>query len=167
MSNAGDNRPNPRPRRGGLRLAIPLLLIALSLWLLIGCIYLPTKEKVRLTGTTKDFRSLPGYAAGGEPQVAGRFTRERIEALLGRPPYVSDTRRSVMYVLHIKTGIFLAPLCFTARDWNDDCVGLVLTYDPSGRLLRWRRVAFRWPGMLALQRYSFFRSGGWRDRLAA
>ena len=124
----------------GRRLALPLGLIVLSLWLLVGCLYLPTGENVHLTGSKKDFRSMPGYDAAQKPRVAGRFTRRGIEGVLGRPPYASDNGRRVMYVIHVKTGLAFAPLCFTARDRSDDCVGLILSYDESDGLTGWRKL---------------------------
>ena len=123
-----------------LRILLPLGLIATSIWLLVGCLYLPTGENVHLTGSKKDFRRLAGYDAEKKPVVAGRFTRDRIEAVLGRPPYISDSGRRAMYVIHVKTGILIAPLCFTATDRNDQSVGLVLTYDAAGQLIRWQKV---------------------------
>jgi hypothetical protein len=122
------------------RIAIPLVLVAFSIWLLVGCLYLPTGENVHLTGSKKDFRSLPGDDAENKPHVAGQFTRGGIDAILGRPPYISDNRKRVMYVIHVKTGMLIAPLCFTARDRNDDCVGLVLAYDVSGHLTGWQKL---------------------------
>jgi len=135
------------------RVAVPFALVGLSLWLLVGCLYLPTGENVHLTGSKKDFRSLPGDDAENKPHVAGQFTRGGNEAILGRPPYISDNRKRVMYVIHVKTGILIAPLCFTARDRNDDCVGLVLTYDASGHLTDWQKLDESASGNLIDQPY--------------
>jgi hypothetical protein len=137
------------------RAAVPLALIFVSLWLLVGCLYLPSREKVRLTGTREDFRELPGYDAARQPHVDGRFTRDSIEAVLGRPPYASQSGRRVMYVVHVKSGALIAPLCFTARDREDHCVGLVLTYDAAGRLTAWHKVEASWSGSLFDEPYGF------------
>jgi hypothetical protein len=143
------NRPTHRGTIARVRrAAVPLALIFVAVWLLVGCLYLPSREKVSLTGTRQDFRELPGYDAARQPHVAGRFTRQSIEAVLGRPPYVSDNRRRAMYVIHIKSGVLIAPLCFTARDQTDKSVGLVLTYDESGRLAAWRKLEVDWSGGL-------------------
>jgi hypothetical protein len=136
-----------------LRIVVPLTLIGISLWLLVGCLYIPTGENVHLTGSKKDFRTLAGYDTDKKPVAAGRFSRERIEAVLGRPPYISDNRKRVMYVIHVKTGVLIAPLCFTARDRNDDCVGLVLTYDARGQLMTWQKVVESASGNLIDQPY--------------
>jgi hypothetical protein len=131
------------PRRAagrGLRIAVPLTLIGVSLWLLVGCLYIPTGENVHLTGSKKDFRSLPGYDAGNQPRVAGRFTRERIEAFLGRPGYGSDNGRRVMYVLHASSGVWIMPLCFSIRAGTDETIGLVLRYDDRGTLQTWQQL---------------------------
>lgn len=117
----------------------PWALIVASVWLLVGCLYIPTGENVHLTGSKKDFRQLPAYDDHQNPQVAGRFTRDKIEALLGPPPYVSANRRRVMYVVHVKSGLFIAPLCFTARDRFDHGFALVLVYDSAGRLVKWEK----------------------------
>ena len=81
---------------------------------------------------------MPGYDAAQKPQVAGRFTRGRIEAFLGRPPYVSGNGRRVMYVIHSESGLWIEPLCFTISARRDEAFGLVLRYDEQGTLQSWK-----------------------------
>ena len=140
----------PAMRR--FRVAVPFALIGLSLWLLVGCLNFPTGDNVHLTGSKKDFRLMPSYDADQKPQVAGRFTRKRIEALLGRPPYLSRNGRRVMYVIHVKRGIVIMPVCFTAMDEIDRAFGLVLTFDERGMLQGWKQVD-------AFGRYSLLHGG--------
>ena len=140
MRKAPETPDRGRPAHRRLRIAMPLALIAVSLWLLVGCLYLPTGENVHLTGSKKDFRTLPGYDAEKTPVVAGRFTRDRIEALLGRPDYRSNNGRRVMYVLHASSGVWIMPLCFSIRAGTDETIGLVLRYDNGGTLQTWQQL---------------------------
>ena len=140
LQNASDPLPPPGSASRRLRITVPLALVGFLLWLLVGCLYLPTGEDVHLTGSKKDFRSMPGYDAGNKPQVAGRFTREGIEAVLGPPRYASDNGRRTMYVLHARSGIWVVPLCFTVSASRDDAIGLLLLYDERGTLVNWKEL---------------------------
>lgn len=126
--------------RRRLRIGLPLALIAVSIWLLVGCLYIPTGLSVRLTGSKRDFRQMPGYDARRKPLVARRFTREGIEAVLGSPRYASDNGRRTMYVLHTGSGIWIVPLCFTMSASRDDAIGLLLVYDERGTLVSWKEL---------------------------
>ena len=119
---------------------LPMSLIALSLWLLVGCLYVPTPTSMHLTGSTKDFRPLIGDEQSRKPIVAGRVTRAKVEAILGRPRFASRDRSRAMYVIHLKQGIITYLLCFTVTDYYDRGVGLLLTYDANGRLQSWRQI---------------------------
>jgi hypothetical protein len=141
MRKAHEASDRRRAAHRRLRIAVPLALIVLSVWLLVGCLYLPTGENVHLTGSKKDFRSMPGYDSNQKPLVAGRFTRERIEAFLGCPNYLSDNGRRVMYLIHASSGVWVMPLCFSLRAGTDETVGLVLRYDERNTLESWQQFS--------------------------
>lgn len=140
MHGGRDERRSLRSARRRLRIVLPFGLIAISLWLLVGCLYIPTGNNLHLTGTKKDFRSLVGESGSPGPIIAGAISRERVERLLGPPPFESDDHRRAMYVLHVKKGIAIWPACFTATDYSDTGIGLVLVYDLNGRLIHWNRI---------------------------
>jgi hypothetical protein len=129
-------------KRRHLRFAVlvPLALIAVSLWLLTGCLFIPTPNVVYRTGSKQDFRALIGEVGSGRPIVAGRISREEVEALLGPPPFASANRRRVMYVIHEKNGIWIFPLCFTATNNTDNAIGLLLNFDDRQVLQRWTEL---------------------------
>lgn len=134
------NSPDP-PRLARLaRIVVPLALIAISLWALVGCLYIPTGDNIHLSGTKKDFREMVGVIGSHRPIIAGAIGRDRIEQLLGRPPFESDDRSRAMYVLHVKSNIIIFPACFTATDAEDTGIALLLAYDSDGRLSDWNRI---------------------------
>jgi len=119
---------------------VPLALIAASLWLLVGCLYIPTPEIVYRTGSKKDFRPLVGEPGSGKPIVVGRISRAGVEALLGLPPYISSDGRRAMYVIHLDKDIVFMPLCFTFAHASDHAVGLILNFDEVGLLKSWEQL---------------------------
>lgn len=121
-------------------LLAPLAIIGISLWLLIGCVYIPTPTSLHLTGSTKDFRSMVGVPGSQKPIVARRISRAAVWAVLGPPPFASDNRRRLMYVIHERSGILIMPLCFTIRSNSDQAIGLVLTFDETGMLQDWEQL---------------------------
>ena len=117
---------------------VPIALIGVSLWLLVGCLYITTPEIVYRTGSKKDFRSLVGEPGSGKPIVVGKITRSGIEALLGPPPYESTNHLRVAYTINVQKNILIFPLCFEVVSDESEAVGLDLTFDDDGMLLRWR-----------------------------
>jgi hypothetical protein len=130
------------PRRAAgrwLRIAVPPISIGISLWLLVGCLYIPTGDNLHLSGTMRDFRPLVGEPGSKQPIAAGAIERGQVERLLGRPPFESEDHSRCMYVLHVKKGVIIFPACFTAADDSDTGIGLVLEYGPDGHLTHWNR----------------------------
>ena len=121
-------------------IAWPLSLILAALWLLIGCLYIPTPQRLHLTGSHQDFRPLVGHAGSQKAIVERRISRAAVEALLGPPPYASANGRRLLYVIHLKNGIWIVPLCFTVASREDTAVGLLLDFDELGILNDWKRI---------------------------
>jgi hypothetical protein len=140
----------PKNRRFRLSPLLPILLIVIPLWLLIGCLYIPTGEMVFSTGSKQDFRSLVGSPDGSKPIVAKRISRAGVEAILGPPPYASSNGRRVMYVIHTKKDIWILPLCFEVTSDRDNAIGLLLNFDKMGLLERWDRLDASGDGLLIL-----------------
>src|SRR3982074_2718424 len=70
------------------------VLLALGLWLLSGCFYLPLPER-RLDKTQTDFRKDIGEPHSSFPLRRGAVDRERVLALLGNPKYASSDGQSI------------------------------------------------------------------------
>ena len=129
------------PARRFRRTAIlPVAITLASLWLLIGCLYIPTPQRLRLTGSKKDFRPLVSYEDTHKVIVPRRISRAAVEALLGPPPFESVNRRRLLYVIHLKKGIWIMPLCFTVISNEDKAVGLLLNFDDRGMLEYWEQI---------------------------
>ena len=126
-------------RSRGLRLTLPILFMVPLVWLMVGCHYLPSWERVQLRGTKRDFRDLTGPVVGQDrPIVAGRVTRRQVESLLGPPPYASVDGRSAVYMLTTRHGLWVVPLCLAAGSGSESQVAVRLEYGADGVLLRYR-----------------------------
>jgi hypothetical protein len=128
------------PRRSRIAVLAPLAIIGISLWLLIGCIYIPTPKILHLSGSRQDFRPLVGNAGSDRPIVSRRISRAAVEAILGPPPFVSENRRRSLYVIHVKKDLWIMPLCFSVADINDEATGLLLNFDETGMLDDWKQL---------------------------
>jgi hypothetical protein len=147
-------------RRFRISVILPIALIIIPLWLLIGCLYIPTGEMVYRTGSKKDFRPLVGNAGGDKPIVVGRISRAGVEAILGSPPYSSSNGRRVMYVMHVKKGVWIMPLCFTASNGTDQAIGLVLTYDKAAMLRSLKQSDVEFEQVVLMGIHQFFGPSG-------
>ena len=127
-------------KRFHLAATLPLAIILASLWLLVGCLYIPTPERLHLTGSRQDFRPLVGRPGSQRAIVERRISRAAVEALLGPPPYASANGRRLMYVIHLKKGVWIMPLCFTVASGQDKAIGLLMDFDKTGMLMDWERL---------------------------
>src|SRR5690348_2329628 len=100
--------------RFGKRLLLPATLLTLGVGMLIGCIPMPLPEKV-LSG--RDFRGVL-HPKRAEPRIRIGTPRGEVEAILGKPGYRADEGQTVGYLLEVRKGFYLIPLCFTATPRN-------------------------------------------------
>src|SRR5207249_1648365 len=76
------------------RFFIPLLLCAIGVWLLTGCLYIPMFGKVREgTNAAKQV----GEAHSRKPLRRFVATREDVERVLGRAPYQTSDGKVLAY----------------------------------------------------------------------
>ncbi len=123
----------------GVRLTLPILFLIPLVWLMIGCLYVPTWERVQLRGTKRDFRDLSDPPAGGTgPIVVGHVTRRQVQDLLGPPPYASADGSAVAYMLTTRRGLRVVPLCLAVGSGFESQVAIRLDYGPDGTLRRYR-----------------------------
>jgi hypothetical protein len=121
------------------KLIAPLVLLCLLVWLMVGCVYIPTFEHADLRGAKQDFRKLTGET---KPIGVGRITRQQVLALLGPPPFASETGSAYGYVIDTRQGIWVIPLCFDAHAGNEGQTGLKLVFDDHGILKRYQVLEF-------------------------
>ena len=113
------------------------MLLVSMVWLMIGCIYIPTFESHDLNGAKRDYRRELGRPGQGRPITVGRITRRKIESLLGPPPFESDGQRAIAYVVTGNQGIWLSPLCLDARSATVRQYAVKMVFDDDGVLQRW------------------------------
>ena len=98
-------------RRKIRRLLAPLVLIVAGVWVLVGCVYIPTFG-TRMAG--KDVAKSVGHADSRKPIRVSRATVADVLRVLGEPPFATDDRRVFAYPWTVRNGIAVWPLCFAA-----------------------------------------------------
>jgi hypothetical protein len=133
-----DEGLGPRSRVGARfkRRWLPLLLTAIGLWGLAGCLYLPTPERPA-DRDEKDYRGLLGDAKSRKAIRPGLATKASVIALLGQPQYVSADGRDIAYEYEVAGGILVYPLCFEATAAQGRMYGVRLHFDDDGVLVDW------------------------------
>ena len=112
------------------RLIPPVLLIIFGLWLLHGCIYIPTfGTKVSGENAAKQV----GDAKSRRPLRVGHATRDDVLKLLGEPYVASADGSAMAYGWTVRNGIAFWPLCFYANSVLGERT-LVLRFDERGVL---------------------------------
>jgi hypothetical protein len=138
MPDAPDHRFSCLTKR--VRRLLPYALIAMSLWFMAGCFYLPLPEHPSDKSQTgnkkeKDFRGLIGPVGSKHPIQPG-VTRAQVVALLGPTGY-KMTNDQLLYSLLTDRAAWVAPLCFSAVPATERGYALRLTFDKNDVLLRW------------------------------
>ena len=113
--------------------ALPFALVALGLYLLVGCIYVPTFQ---LPKEGKDFRPAVGPVGSHKPIRPGYATKADVRRLLGDPTHVSADGRTFSYELRTTDGHWVWPICFFSSPeyaWYR----LRLDFNADGELLRY------------------------------
>ena len=112
------------------RLALPVALIAIGVWLLAGCVFIPSFDKTirgrnvsKYVGSDKQKRPIRLHAA----------TRDDVLRVLGEPRYASPDRTRIAYEWDVRNGYWVWPLCFAAYAQEGKRV-LLLTFDEGGVL---------------------------------
>ena len=118
------------PHRSSRRALLPIVLLALGVYLLAGCIYIP------MFGRTTDGKNVSGTVGGANSRKSlrvARSTRDDVLRVLG-PPHTSKLDGSaVAYTWRVQNGVAIWPFCFMA-DSIDGTRTLVLRFDEAGKL---------------------------------
>jgi hypothetical protein len=119
--------------RRGRRLLLPLILLGIGTYLLIGCIPIPGSHKPR--GNQRP-ESYIGGATSSKPLRLGYSTLADVSGLLGQPRFVSVATGDAVYAYTVNTVTLIWPLCFYA-DPQYDARFLVVHFGSDGRLERY------------------------------
>jgi hypothetical protein len=113
-----------------LRLVMPATLAGVGVYLLVGCIYIPTFNGVK---TGKNYSKLVGDAKSRKPVRVGRSTVEDALRILGVPFSRKGDGEALAYTWTVQTGVAVWPLCFHAESMQGYRT-LVLRFDANRRL---------------------------------
>ena len=113
-----------------LRLLLPAMLAAVGVFLLIGCIYIPTFNAVK---QGENYSKKVGDAKSRKPVRVGKSTLQDVLRVLGKPAASASGDAALAYTWTVQTGVAVWPLCFHA-DALKGYRTLVLRFDAEGRL---------------------------------
>jgi hypothetical protein len=111
-------------------IGLPACLAAVGVWLLAGCIYIPTFSRVT---AGKNVADKVGDEESNKPLSVGHVTRDDVHRLLGEPDVAKRDGSAVAYTWNVQNGFVIWPLCFQAHAVNG-ARSLVLRFGPDGRL---------------------------------
>src|SRR6478609_6065945 len=107
------------------KLLLPTGLAALGVWVLVGCVYIPTfGPTVRGRNAAGDV----GPAGSKKPVRVADSTLADVVRVLGEPPLATADRRVVGYPWSVRKGFLVWPLCFSADSIHGNRT-LVLRFD--------------------------------------
>lgn len=113
-----------------IRLSLPALLLGAGLWLLSGCLPIPTFQA---TVEGQNAERKVGDANSRKPIRVSRATRADVLRVLGTPSGESEDGRAVAYRWKVLHGVTVWPLCFYAQGVHGARM-LVLRFDEHGVL---------------------------------
>ena len=116
------------------RLLLPAALAGVGVYLLVGCIYIPT---FNATTDGKNHASKVGDAKSRKPIRVGRTHRDDVMRLLGPPPFVTPDGRGAVYPWRALRGVWVMPLCFMVEGMHR-YRAMYLTFDANGYLERFQ-----------------------------
>ena len=112
------------------RLLLPATLAGVGVYLLVGCIYIPTFKGVK---SGKNYYKLVGDAKSRKPVRVGRSTLEDALRILGAPFSRKGDGEALAYAWTVQTGVAVWPLCFHAESMQGYRT-LVLRFDATRQL---------------------------------
>jgi hypothetical protein len=115
------------------RLALPIALVGVGTYALIGCIPLPGSYRPTEGGPRPEERI--GDRSSKKPIRLGIATREQVESILGPPKPGLSNAGVAVYEYRVVTGTVIWPLCFTATRQTGERA-LRLQYGADGTLQR-------------------------------
>ena len=93
------------------RIAAPAAFMLLGIWLLVGCVYVPTFDKV-VTG--RNAAKKVGDARSRRPLRVTRSELADVLRVLGEPRFATADRRVLAYPWTVRNGVAVWPLCLAA-----------------------------------------------------
>jgi hypothetical protein len=87
---------------------LPVLLTAAGVWLLVGCVYIPTFGRV---SQGSDASRQVGNARSKKPLQVSRATRDDVLRVLGTPRFTSSSGLEAAYAWEVQNGYTVWPLC--------------------------------------------------------
>jgi hypothetical protein len=116
------------------RVALPVALIVLGVWLTSGCIYIPTFGILK---SGENAAKKVGDEKSAKPIRVRNATRADVLRILG-PPYAQKLDGSALaYAWHIRNALVIWPLCFQASSVNGVRT-LVLRFNAQGALMSYQ-----------------------------
>lgn len=129
---------------GARRIALPLGLIGAGLWMLVGCIYIPT---FNMTTGAKDATKSVGDAHSDKRLRPGVSTRRNVRKLLGKPFFATADGRFLVYSWKKQKGLLIYPQCFMVLP-ETDAFAMTLEFGADGVMSGFD--VERQPGMASL-----------------
>ena len=113
------------------RFVLPLGLLFIGVYVLVGCIYIPT---FNATTGAKDARNYVGAAnEATKPLKLGMSTRANVHKVLGKPFFRTTDGRFVVYSWKKQKGLLVYPQCFSALP-EARAFAMTLEFDSEGVL---------------------------------
>jgi hypothetical protein len=125
-----------------LGILLPVLVLVLLVWLMVGCIYVPSLNQVNYARGHQDFRPFLGASGDGRPIAVGHVARGQVIALLGTPALASTDGSAIGYVFEERHGYWVWPQCVAAGTAQYTVHALRLDFDGQG-VLKGCRTAVR------------------------
>jgi hypothetical protein len=114
-----------------MRAVTPLTLIALTLYVQMGCIYIPMfGRKLQGTNVSKQV----GYFDSDRPPKVAHARRDDVIRLLGEPFAQKPDGSAMAYRWRVQNGIAIWPLCGFYAESIDGHRDLILRFDRAGIL---------------------------------
>ena len=110
---------------------LPAVLCAAGVWLLVGCIYIPTFGKV-VNG--HDAARQVGEARSKKPLRVERTTQAEVLRFLGTPHFTSSSGLEIAYAWEVQNGYAFWPLCLFSGYPVNGKRTLVLRFHEDGLL---------------------------------
>jgi hypothetical protein len=117
-------------------IVLPAVLIVSLMWLMAGCLDIPTPEHVVLTGSRQDFRPWMAKRLANDNYKNVTENRIAIVESFGRPAFESKSGKCAAYVINTERGIEIWPLCFGAGYIQGRTHVVELVYGDDGNLKR-------------------------------
>lgn len=112
------------------RMVLSLALIGTGVWVLVGCIYIPTFNAVK---QGQNHSKQVGDVRSRRPVRIHKATRHDVRRILGPPVAVSKDGRSALYSWRVRHGYLLWPLCGGGQ-WHESTRSIELRFDDKGVL---------------------------------